>query len=257
MTNPTATVRTKPRQRRAQERVDALLDAAASLIERGGLDAVTTTAVAAEAGTSVGGLYRYFEDARAILRGLAARNMDRFWAGIDADPPAGAGRAFLAGVMSRYVAFARTEPGFTALRFGQVLDGMRPDAAPAAGAQNDPMMPVAWSGRTKGRACSRRRWLGAGPGERGIQGSKARSLRNRTWTWWETTRRHRGAEGPWRTFLTCRVRTRANTMRRQEWRRGTPRACATTHFGLFQRRWSLTPAAFPRASWSRKRWLTS
>jgi AcrR family transcriptional regulator len=123
VTNPTATVRTKPRQRRAQERVDALLDAAASLIERGGLDAVTTTAVAAEAGTSVGGLYRYFEDARAILRGLAARNMDRFWAGIDADPPAGAGRAFLAGVMSRYVAFARTEPGFTALRFGQVLDG--------------------------------------------------------------------------------------------------------------------------------------
>ena len=123
MTNPTATVRTKPRQRRAQERVDALLDAAASLIERGGLDAVTTTAVAAEAGTSVGGLYRYFEDARAILRGLAARNMDRFWAGIDADPPAGAGRAFLAGVMSRYVAFARAEPGFTALRFGQVLDG--------------------------------------------------------------------------------------------------------------------------------------
>jgi AcrR family transcriptional regulator len=127
VTNPTATVRTTPRQRRAQERVDVLLDAAADLIERGGLDAVTTTAVAAKAGTSVGGLYRYFADARAILRALATRNMERYWAGIAAEPPSGTGRDFLAAVMDRYVAFARAEPGFAALRFGQVLDGYSGD----------------------------------------------------------------------------------------------------------------------------------
>lgn len=36
------------------------------------------------------------------------------------------------------------------LVLGQVLDGMQPDSKPAAGKQNDPMMPVAWTRTYKG-----------------------------------------------------------------------------------------------------------
>lgn len=125
MAKITGAVRAEPTQRRAVKRVDAILDAAAALADASGLTAVTTTAVAARAGVSIGGLYRYFADAEAILRALAGRNMERFWTSVDHQLPPVQGREFLESVMQRYVAFARSEPGFTALRFGQPLDGYR------------------------------------------------------------------------------------------------------------------------------------
>lgn len=121
MTNPTATGRAVPSQRRARERVDAILDAAATLLDTGGPAAVTTTAIASTAGTSVGAVYRYFADSQAIMRALAARNVERFWDDLDARPPHGAGREFLAAIMDRYIEFARSEPGFAVLHFGQRL----------------------------------------------------------------------------------------------------------------------------------------
>ncbi len=49
--------RRKPRQRRSQATVDALLAAATQVLARDG-DAFTTTAVAERAGVSVGSLYQ-------------------------------------------------------------------------------------------------------------------------------------------------------------------------------------------------------
>lgn len=115
-------LRTSPQQRRSVRRVDAILDAAAALLDEHGLAAATTTGIAHRAGTSVGGLYRYFPDVETLLRALAARNRERYWAFALSVDDGGQGRALLDHLMSSYVRFARTEPGFRALRFGDVLE---------------------------------------------------------------------------------------------------------------------------------------
>lgn len=50
-----------------------MLDAAARILDRDGWDALTTTAAAREAGCSVGAVYDYFPNQRAILEALLAR----------------------------------------------------------------------------------------------------------------------------------------------------------------------------------------
>lgn len=64
----------KPRKRPAQARsratVAALLEAGAQVLERDGLDGFNTNRVAARAGVSVGSLYQYFPNKRALLVAL-------------------------------------------------------------------------------------------------------------------------------------------------------------------------------------------
>ena len=62
-----------PRQARAAGTVEAILEAPAQILEAGGLAALTTNAVAARAGVSIGTLYQYFDDKNAILLALARR----------------------------------------------------------------------------------------------------------------------------------------------------------------------------------------
>ncbi|MBR8500820.1 TetR/AcrR family transcriptional regulator, partial [Burkholderia cenocepacia] len=52
--------RKAPRQRRSVATVDAIVEAAARILERDGFDGYTTNAVAALAGVSIGSLYQYF-----------------------------------------------------------------------------------------------------------------------------------------------------------------------------------------------------
>lgn len=66
-------MRHKPQQARSQQRVDLILDTSASLFAEMGYDPVTTNAIAARAGISIGSLYRYFPDKEAILRALVER----------------------------------------------------------------------------------------------------------------------------------------------------------------------------------------
>ena len=70
-------MRTEPVQQRSAERITLLLDAAATLIDDSGIDGVTTSAVAKRSSSSVGVVYRYFPNIQALLRSLAARNMER------------------------------------------------------------------------------------------------------------------------------------------------------------------------------------
>ena len=62
-----------PRQQRAAATVSAILEAAACILESGGLDAYTTNAIAERAGASIGSLYQYFPNNDALTRSLMAR----------------------------------------------------------------------------------------------------------------------------------------------------------------------------------------
>jgi AcrR family transcriptional regulator len=64
-----------PRQARAAETVAAILEAAAQILEAGGLAAFTTNAVAERAGVSIGTLYQYFVDKNALLLALARQEL--------------------------------------------------------------------------------------------------------------------------------------------------------------------------------------
>ena len=63
-------LRKQPRQSRSRAKVDGILAAAADLCSGPGLDALTTNAVAAKAGVSIGSLYQYFPGKEALLVAL-------------------------------------------------------------------------------------------------------------------------------------------------------------------------------------------
>jgi AcrR family transcriptional regulator len=70
-------LRKRPRQARAHATFDAILEAAARILAEHGPQRLTTNAIASRAGVSVGSLYQYFPDRRAIVRALLEREMVR------------------------------------------------------------------------------------------------------------------------------------------------------------------------------------
>jgi len=77
MTRSPAPDRLKPRktarQTRATQTVEAIVEAAARILETRGLEGYTTNAVAERAGVSIGSLYQYFPNKDAITLALIAR----------------------------------------------------------------------------------------------------------------------------------------------------------------------------------------
>jgi AcrR family transcriptional regulator len=70
----------------------------------------------------VGVVYRYFPNIQSLLRALAARNMQKFAErAFSSEHPESALDA-LNGAIDIYVDLLRTEPGFRALGFGDVID---------------------------------------------------------------------------------------------------------------------------------------
>ncbi|MGF1646487.1 MAG: TetR/AcrR family transcriptional regulator [Kineosporiaceae bacterium] len=67
--------RRHPRQARARQTVEFVLEAAAQLFAEAGYRATTTNHVAARAGVSVGTLYQYFPHKDALLLALAERHV--------------------------------------------------------------------------------------------------------------------------------------------------------------------------------------
>ena len=67
VTSDLTTAKAEPVQERALRTRAALLAATEELVTDRGIEAVTTTSVAAAAGCSVGSLYRYFADREALL----------------------------------------------------------------------------------------------------------------------------------------------------------------------------------------------
>ena len=67
--------RKKPAQSRAEFTVHALLEGAANILERHGLEGYTTNEIAARAGVSIGSLYQYFPNKDAVTIALIEREM--------------------------------------------------------------------------------------------------------------------------------------------------------------------------------------
>jgi AcrR family transcriptional regulator len=106
----------------------ALLDAAAHVVDEIGYERLTTAMVADRAGASIGTVYRYFPDRIAVLQSLAARNAERIGerAVVEVtDPRHESWQGALAAAFVIVTDAFRGEPGFAALRFGDVLD-LRP-----------------------------------------------------------------------------------------------------------------------------------
>ena len=80
---PATSPRKAPRQARAQATYDAVLEAAARILETDGLGALNTNAVAARAGISVGSLYQYFPSKGAVLSELLLRERQGFCADME------------------------------------------------------------------------------------------------------------------------------------------------------------------------------
>jgi AcrR family transcriptional regulator len=67
--------RRKPTQVRAQATVEAMLDAVVRLLKRCGASSVTTNRIAETAGVSIGSVYQYFPNKRAIFIALHDRHL--------------------------------------------------------------------------------------------------------------------------------------------------------------------------------------
>jgi AcrR family transcriptional regulator len=67
--------RRKPTQARAKLTVDAILDAVLRLLKREGHKAMTTNRIAEAAGVSIGSVYQYFPNKRAIFISLHERHL--------------------------------------------------------------------------------------------------------------------------------------------------------------------------------------
>ena len=94
-----ASPRRAPSQQRSRERVERMLAAASALIAEQGSDAMRMGEVAERAGVSIGSLYQFFPDKRAIIWALAERYTAESQACIsaalaDVTDAEGLGRAF-------------------------------------------------------------------------------------------------------------------------------------------------------------------
>ncbi|MEU2296583.1 TetR family transcriptional regulator [Streptomyces antibioticus] len=119
-----AALRRTPRQARSRARLALLLAAAERILVEEGVEALTTTRVAAEAKVSVGSLYQYLPDRGAIIDALAAGWFTRLEGVMDDlartatrerwEDPVGV-------LVDTYAHIYRTEHGFRALWFGSGL----------------------------------------------------------------------------------------------------------------------------------------
>jgi AcrR family transcriptional regulator len=113
-------VRTEPIQERSAARIDALLDAAADVVDEIGFDRLTTAMVAERAGASIGTVYRYFPDRIVLLQALRDRALLRYRhavvEAIHAARPAHWWDAVECAI-DAFVGMFRSERGFRIVRF--------------------------------------------------------------------------------------------------------------------------------------------
>lgn len=97
MDHPAVNVpRKRPRQQRSARMVEAILEAAARILELRGLEGFNTNAVADLAGASVGSLYQYFPNKNGLLAALIHRELDTLRSEVRAAVEAAGGDDLLA-----------------------------------------------------------------------------------------------------------------------------------------------------------------
>lgn len=116
----TGALRRQPTQMRGAERVDQLLDACGDLLDEVGYDALTTRAVAARAGSSIGSFYQFFGDKNQLVQAFGERNLERYLdriTGLVEKNPPSDWTGLLDLVFDEYVAQRRSVPGFGVVDF--------------------------------------------------------------------------------------------------------------------------------------------
>jgi len=111
--------RPTPQQERAARTHQLFLDTAEQLFVEVGYDAMTMTAVAERAGTSIGALYRWFPDKTAVAAALLARytvEIEQHWAPLIAAAPTLATAKFAESLMERTTEFSQRRPAYFILR---------------------------------------------------------------------------------------------------------------------------------------------
>ncbi len=110
MTSAELQQRRAPSQARGHQRVKALLDATATLLEEVGYDALTTKAIAERAETSIGSFYQFFPNRDAAVAALVDRYREQI-------------RHYVRESVRSH--FESREGGLTAAWVGSVVDGLR------------------------------------------------------------------------------------------------------------------------------------
>lgn len=121
----------EPQQQRSREKVARILEATASLLETTSYDDLGTKLIAAEAGVSVGVLYRYFADKEAIVASLV-----RSWLQLDvqiaervtSEPLPERSQDLLDKLITAYADRFRKEPGYRRIWYhGPRIASLRAD----------------------------------------------------------------------------------------------------------------------------------
>ena len=114
-----AAARRIPLQERSRARVLRILDAAAELFVSVGYDAATTEEIATRAGTSIGSIYQFFPNKRAMFDAIAARHLSEaatlFESFVGVDVEGTPWRDLLERTIDAYSAYHRQNLGFRAI----------------------------------------------------------------------------------------------------------------------------------------------
>jgi AcrR family transcriptional regulator len=104
-----------PQQRRAAATIASILEAAARILEEGGVEAYNTNAVARLAGISVGSLYQYFPNKDAVTRALIDREASSLLMVLERIAGSGGGDAGIREMVSAIVTHLMCRPNLARL----------------------------------------------------------------------------------------------------------------------------------------------
>lgn len=123
-----------PTQARSRKRYEAILDAAADLFAEAGFEATTVEAIARRAETSIGSVYQFFPDKKAIFIALTDRNIGRSTEALAGllQPSGRSWSELLESTIDGIVALLRSDVGFRAVWTNLQLYGEYADAEAAA-----------------------------------------------------------------------------------------------------------------------------
>jgi AcrR family transcriptional regulator len=127
--------RRTPVQERSNDTVQQIFAATSALLGKMPLEQITTSRIAAEAGVSIGGLYRFFPDKQSIVDAIAVRAVDEFRTSLECrleatgpmDP-----RQFMDLVIDAYVAFLDARPDFRTIALGRHISATTRESHVAA-----------------------------------------------------------------------------------------------------------------------------
>lgn len=138
--------RRAPMQPRSLQTINRVVEAAGALLGRMPLEDVSTTKIAAEAGISIGALYRFFPDKQSIIDAVAVRHVEEFKRIVEREVLPKIEREMsrleefqpahlLNMVVDAYVAYLDKHPDFRAISFGRHISAAtkEQEASPTVG----------------------------------------------------------------------------------------------------------------------------